>query len=82
MTEADREKQCFYLLCLYKPWRNLLELKDGCESFIEAYTKAADGIMSSSEMVKHQKRIDDLQSMLQQCQQWKENAEREDADKV
>ena len=82
MTDADRGKQCFNLLCLYKPWCNLLELKDGCDSFIEAYTKAADGMMSSSEMIKHQKRIDDLQSMLQQCQQWKENAEREDADKV
>ena len=56
-TDADREKQCFYLLCLYKPWRNLLELKDGCDTFIEAYTKAADvdGIMSSSEIINLKK---------------------------
>ena len=45
-TDSDREKQCFYLLCLYKPWHN--------------YTKAADadGMMSSSEMVNVKKRID------------------------
>ena len=57
-------------------------MKDGCDTFIEAYSKAADGMMSSSEMVNHKKRIDDLQSMLQQCQQWKDNSEIEDADKI
>ena len=82
MTDADREKQCFNLLSLYKPWRRVIELKDGCDTFIEAYTKAADGLIGSSEMVNHKKRSDDLQSVLEECEQWKENAEREDGEKV